>query len=109
MATRVGGAGGGGAGDGGRVAAPAPGRPSLLGDRGEPGERGLVGEEGEEKAGDELRDAHDKEYAELIDEVEAMEGASELIAELDDAGGTVGLATLCVGGGQGVATIIERV
>jgi HAD superfamily hydrolase (TIGR01549 family) len=53
----------------------------------------LVGEEGEEKAGEELRDAHDEAYAELIDEVEAMEGASELIAELDDAGATVILAS----------------
>jgi HAD superfamily hydrolase (TIGR01549 family) len=53
----------------------------------------LVGEEGEERAGEELRDAHDERYAELIDEVEAMEGASELIAELDDAGATVILAS----------------
>ncbi|MBS1845186.1 MAG: HAD family hydrolase [Actinobacteria bacterium] len=53
----------------------------------------LVGEEGEEKAGETLRDAHDKEYSQLIDEVEAMEGASELIAELDDAGATVILAS----------------
>lgn len=53
----------------------------------------LVGEEGEEKAGEALRDAHDEEYSKLIDEVEAMEGASELIAELDDAGATVILAS----------------
>lgn len=53
----------------------------------------LVGEEGEEEAGEELRDAHDEEYAKLIDEVEAMEGASELIAELDDLGATVILAS----------------
>ncbi len=49
----------------------------------------LVGEEGEERAGDELRDAHDQAYSELIEEVEAMEGASELIAGLGDAGATV--------------------
>ncbi|MGH2940959.1 MAG: HAD family hydrolase [Solirubrobacterales bacterium] len=53
----------------------------------------LVGEEGEEKSGDDLRDAHDEAYAELIDEVEAMEGASELIAELDEAGATAILAS----------------
>jgi HAD superfamily hydrolase (TIGR01549 family) len=53
----------------------------------------LVGEEGEEKSGDDLRDAHSEAYSKLIDEVEAMEGASELIAELDDAGATVVLAS----------------
>jgi HAD superfamily hydrolase (TIGR01549 family) len=53
----------------------------------------LVGEEGEERSGDELRDAHDEAYSELIDEVEAMEGASELIAELGCAGATVVLAS----------------
>ena len=34
---------------------------------------------------------------------------AQLISELAATGGTVGVATLCVGGGQGVATIIERV
>jgi acetyl-CoA acetyltransferase family protein len=34
---------------------------------------------------------------------------AQLLSELEDYGGTVGLATLCVGGGQGVATIIERI
>jgi HAD superfamily hydrolase (TIGR01549 family) len=53
----------------------------------------LVGEEGEERSGDDLRDAHDEAFSELIDEVEAMKGASELIAELDDAGATVILAS----------------
>jgi len=53
----------------------------------------LVGEEGEEKSGDDLRDAHSEAYSKLIGEVEAMEGASELIAELDDAGATVILAS----------------
>jgi HAD superfamily hydrolase (TIGR01549 family) len=53
----------------------------------------LVGEEGEKECGDELRDAHSEAYSELIDETEAMEGASELIAELDDAGATVILAS----------------
>ena len=40
-------------------------------------------------------------------------GRSSLIAtllnDLDTVGGTIGMATLCVGGGQGVATIVERV
>jgi HAD superfamily hydrolase (TIGR01549 family) len=53
----------------------------------------LIGEEGEKADGEELRDAHSEAYGELIDEVEAMEGASELIAELDDAGATVILAS----------------
>jgi HAD superfamily hydrolase (TIGR01549 family) len=53
----------------------------------------LVGEEGERDRGDELRDAHSEAYSKLIDEVEAMEGASELIAELDQAGATVILAS----------------
>jgi HAD superfamily hydrolase (TIGR01549 family) len=53
----------------------------------------LLGEEGERESGDDLRDAHAEAYAKLIGEVEAMEGASELIAELDDAGATVILAS----------------
>ena len=46
----------------------------------------LLGEEAENADGDELRDGHSEEFAKLIGEVEAIEGASELIAELDDAG-----------------------
>jgi HAD superfamily hydrolase (TIGR01549 family) len=53
----------------------------------------LLGEEGENESGDELRDAHSEAYGKLIGEVEAMAGASELIAELDDAGATVILAS----------------
>ncbi|HVT00272.1 MAG TPA: HAD family hydrolase [Solirubrobacterales bacterium] len=53
----------------------------------------LLGEEAEDADGDELRDAHSQAYGRLIGEVEAMEGASELIAELDDAGATVILAS----------------
>ncbi len=53
----------------------------------------LIGEEGESECGDELRDAHSEAYSKLIGEVEAMEGASELIAELDDAGATVVLSS----------------
>ncbi|HTT93535.1 MAG TPA: HAD family hydrolase [Solirubrobacterales bacterium] len=53
----------------------------------------LVGEEAENADGDELRDAHSQAYGKLIGEVEAMEGASELIADLDRAGATVILAS----------------
>jgi HAD superfamily hydrolase (TIGR01549 family) len=53
----------------------------------------LVGEEAEESDGEELSDAHSEAYSKLIGEVEAMEGASELIVELDDAGATVILAS----------------
>jgi HAD superfamily hydrolase (TIGR01549 family) len=53
----------------------------------------LLGEEGEHESGDELREAHSEAYAKLIGEVEAMKGASELIADLDDAGATVILAS----------------
>ena len=49
----------------------------------------LLGEEAEAADGDELRDAHSEAFSGLIGEVEAIEGASELIAELDDAGSTV--------------------
>ena len=48
--------------------------------------KALLGEEAENADGDELRDAHSEAYKKLIPEVEAIEGASELIAELDDAG-----------------------
>ena len=51
--------------------------------------KALLGEEAENADGDELRDGHSEEFAKLIGEVEAIEGASELIAELDDAGATV--------------------
>jgi phosphoglycolate phosphatase-like HAD superfamily hydrolase len=49
----------------------------------------LLGEEAEDADGDELRDAHSEAYAKLIGEVEAVEGASELIAELAEAEATV--------------------
>jgi HAD superfamily hydrolase (TIGR01549 family) len=49
----------------------------------------LLGEEAEDADGDELRDAHSAAYGELIDEVEAVEGASELIGELAEAGATL--------------------
>jgi HAD superfamily hydrolase (TIGR01549 family) len=57
----------------------------------------LLGEEGEYESGDDLREAHSEAYAKLIGEVEAMEGASELIADLDDAGATVILASSAQG------------
>jgi HAD superfamily hydrolase (TIGR01549 family) len=53
----------------------------------------LIGEEAENADGDVLRDAHSAAYDKLLDEAEAMEGASELIADLDDAGATVILAS----------------
>jgi HAD superfamily hydrolase (TIGR01549 family) len=53
----------------------------------------LLGEEGEYESGDDLREAHAEAYAKLIGEAEAMEGASELIADLEDAGATVILAS----------------
>ncbi len=49
----------------------------------------LLGEEAEAADGDELRDGHSEAFSKLIGEVEAIEGASELIAELDRAGATV--------------------
>jgi HAD superfamily hydrolase (TIGR01549 family) len=53
----------------------------------------LLGEKAAEADGEALDDAHSDAFGELIDEAEAMEGASELIADLDDAGATVILAS----------------
>jgi HAD superfamily hydrolase (TIGR01509 family) len=53
----------------------------------------LVGEAVEEEAGDEIRDAEGEAYAELIGEVEPMDGANELIAELSEEGAGVILAS----------------
>ena len=53
----------------------------------------LVGEEAAKADGEALSDDHSEAYGELIDEVEAIDGASELIADLDDAGATVILAS----------------
>jgi HAD superfamily hydrolase (TIGR01549 family) len=53
----------------------------------------LIGEKGEKESGEDLRDAHTEAFSKLIDEAEAMEGASELIGELDDAGATVILSS----------------
>jgi HAD superfamily hydrolase (TIGR01509 family) len=53
----------------------------------------LVGDEVEQATGDEIRAAEGKAYGELIDEVEPLEGAGELIAELRDTGTSVILAS----------------
>jgi HAD superfamily hydrolase (TIGR01549 family) len=55
--------------------------------------KALLGEEAENADGDELRDAHSEAFSKLIGEVEAIEGASELIAELAGAGATVVLSS----------------
>ncbi len=53
----------------------------------------LIGEEGEKAAGDEIRAAEGDAYAELIGEVQPMDGAPELIAELCEDGVTTILAS----------------
>jgi HAD superfamily hydrolase (TIGR01509 family) len=46
----------------------------------------LVGEEAEESDGDAVREAEGEAYGELIDEVQAMHGATELLRELREDG-----------------------
>jgi len=53
----------------------------------------LIGEEAERAEGDEIRTAEGDAYGELIGEVEPMEGARDLIAQLRDDGATVILAS----------------
>jgi HAD superfamily hydrolase (TIGR01549 family) len=53
----------------------------------------LIGEEGEEADGEAIREAEGEAYAELIDEVQAMDGASELLRELGEDGASVVLAS----------------
>lgn len=53
----------------------------------------LVGEEGEREHGDEIREAEGEAYGELIGEVEAMAGATELLRQLRDDGAAVILAS----------------
>jgi HAD superfamily hydrolase (TIGR01509 family) len=53
----------------------------------------LIGEEGEQADGDAIRAAEGKAYGELIGEVEAMHGASELLGELREDGVTTILAS----------------
>lgn len=53
----------------------------------------LTDERTENELGDEIRDAEKDRYFELIDEVEPMEGARELISELGERGHVVVLAS----------------
>src|SRR3954449_10255755 len=53
----------------------------------------LCGEEVEREKGDEVRSAEKPLYAELIDEVEPLEGARELILDLKQRGHAVVLAS----------------
>jgi HAD superfamily hydrolase (TIGR01549 family) len=53
----------------------------------------LVGEEVDKKKGDEIRETRDPIYKELIDEVEPLHGAHELIEELKERGLRVVLAS----------------
>ena len=53
----------------------------------------LVGEEKDRSQGDEIRDTRDSLYKELIDEVEPLEGAHDLISEIKERGLRVVLAS----------------
>jgi HAD superfamily hydrolase (TIGR01509 family) len=53
----------------------------------------LVGEEADEENGDDIRDARDSLYQELIGEVEPLHGSRELISDLKERGVTVVLAS----------------
>jgi HAD superfamily hydrolase (TIGR01509 family) len=53
----------------------------------------LAGEEVERRAGDALRDRQQDLYAELIDEVQPLAGAHELLSALDDDGWLIALAS----------------
>jgi HAD superfamily hydrolase (TIGR01509 family) len=53
----------------------------------------LIGEEGEEADGEAIREAEGEAYGELIGEVQAMDGASELMRELNEDGAAVVLAS----------------
>jgi HAD superfamily hydrolase (TIGR01509 family) len=53
----------------------------------------LIGEEGERADGDAIREAEGEAYGELIGEVQAMHGASELLCELRDDGARTILAS----------------
>ena len=55
--------------------------------------KALAGEELEEEKGDEIRSAEKSRYFELIEEVEPLAGARELIADLKEAGHPVVLAS----------------
>src|ERR671915_1522108 len=53
----------------------------------------LAGEEVEREKGDDIRDAETELYGELIDEVQPLEGASDLIRDLTERGQAVVLAS----------------
>jgi HAD superfamily hydrolase (TIGR01509 family) len=53
----------------------------------------LIGEEGEKDAGDAIRATEGDAYCELIGEVQAMDGARQLIADLREEGASVILAS----------------
>jgi len=53
----------------------------------------LAGKDVDETRGDEIRELRGRAYAELIDEIEPLEGARELIVDLKDRGLTVVLAS----------------
>jgi HAD superfamily hydrolase (TIGR01509 family) len=53
----------------------------------------LVGDDGEEKDGDAIREAEGEAYGELIGEVQAMHGATELLQELREDGAKAILAS----------------
>ncbi|MDQ3981559.1 MAG: HAD family hydrolase [Actinomycetota bacterium] len=53
----------------------------------------LAGDETEDRLGDDIRSAEKKLYAELIDEVEPVEGAPQLVHDLKERGHTVVLAS----------------
>jgi HAD superfamily hydrolase (TIGR01549 family) len=53
----------------------------------------LVGERADEERGEEIRDLRGEEFERLVDEIEPLEGARELIADLKERGLTVVLAS----------------
>jgi phosphoglycolate phosphatase-like HAD superfamily hydrolase len=53
----------------------------------------LIGDDGERADGEAIREAEGGAYGELIDEVQAMDGASELLRELHEDGAAVVLAS----------------
>ncbi len=53
----------------------------------------VAGDDVEEASGDSIREAEGEEYKGLIDEVQTMEGARELIEDLHERGATVVLAS----------------
>jgi HAD superfamily hydrolase (TIGR01509 family) len=53
----------------------------------------LIGAQGESESGDEIREAEGAAYGELIDEVQALDGATELLKELSEDGACCILAS----------------